>query len=233
MRSNKKLNVKFVWGVVAMLTVLALLIVGPLGCAKSKTAKGAAIGGAAGAAVGAVIGSQSDNTGKGAIIGGAAGAAIGGIIGHYMDKQAEELAKIEGAKTERIGDEIRVTWDSAILFDFDSSMLKVESQQNIRKMGEVFANYPDTDIVIAGHTDNVGSESYNQKLSERRAKAVYGYLVDIGIDAARLTTVGYGELRPISTNDTDAGRSANRRVEINIRANEELLKRAQEAESQG
>ncbi len=223
---------KLVWSP-AVLLFLASVVFGPSGCASSRTKKGAAIGGAAGAAIGAVIGSQSDNTGKGAIIGGAAGAVVGGVIGHYMDKQAEELAKIEGAKTERIGDQIKITWDSAILFDFDSSMLKVDSQTNIRKMGDVFIKYPDTDIIIAGHTDNVGPEEYNQSLSEKRSKAVRDYLVDMGIKAARLTTVGYGELRPIETNDTAEGRQLNRRVEVNIQANEALMKRAREAEEQG
>jgi len=205
------------------------------GCSSmSKTKQGAAIGAAAGAAVGAVIGNQSDNTGKGAIIGGAAGALAGGIIGHYMDKQAEELAKIPGAKTERVGDQIRVTFESAILFDFDSAMLKVSSQDQLKQMAEVFKKYPDTEIVISGHTDNRGSESYNQKLSERRAKAVRDFLVDQGIDPGRLTVVGYGELRPVASNDTEEGRRLNRRVELQIRANQALRERAaREAQGRG
>jgi outer membrane protein OmpA-like peptidoglycan-associated protein len=201
-----------------------------VGCSASRTKKGAAVGAAAGAAVGGLIGSQSDNTAQGAIIGGAAGAVVGGVVGHYMDKQAEELAKIEGAKTERVGDEIRITWDSAILFDFDSAMLKAASQENIQKMAVVFNDYPDTDIIIAGHTDSRGAEDYNLKLSERRAISVQKFLVDMGVISARLETVGYGELRPVVSNETDAGRQDNRRVEIQIRANEQLQARAAQAD---
>jgi len=210
----------------------ALALSSIMGCAASRTKKGAAIGGAAGAAIGGVIGNTQDHTAAGAVIGGVAGAAIGGVIGHYMDKQAEELAKIEGAKTERVGDEIKVTWDSAILFDFDSAMLRTESQDNIKKMGDVFVKYPDTDIVIAGHTDNKGTDEYNQKLSDRRASSVRGYLVDMGVSPSRLQSVGYGELRPAASNDDEPGRSLNRRVEIEIKANEELKARAAAEEGQ-
>lgn len=210
----------------ASLLILWLAFSSP-GCSSvSKTKQGAAIGAAAGAAIGAAIGKQSDNTGKGAIIGGAAGALAGGLIGHYMDKQAEELAKIEGAKTERVGDEIRVTFDSAILFDFDSSMLRVSSQEQLRQMAEVFKKYPETEIVVAGHTDSRGPEDYNQKLSERRAKAVRDFLVDQGVSSARLTVIGYGEIRPVASNETDEGRRLNRRVELEIRANQALRERA-------
>lgn len=219
--------------------VLAGIVIGAfafgsiMGCSASRTKKGAAIGGAAGAAIGGMVGHQHDKTAQGAVIGAAAGAVVGGVIGHYMDKQAEELAKIEGAKTERVGDEIKVTWDNAILFDFDSAMLKSESQDNIQKMGDVFVKYPDTDIIIAGHTDSKGSEDYNQKLSDRRAASVREYLVDIGVAPSRLQSIGYGELRPAATNGDEAGRSVNRRVEIEIKANEDLKARAAEEEKQG
>ncbi|MDH3217628.1 MAG: OmpA family protein, partial [Candidatus Krumholzibacteria bacterium] len=166
---------------VVLAVIVGVAASGLVGCSASRTKKGAAIGAAAGAAVGGLIGSKSDNTGKGAVIGGAAGAVVGGVIGHYMDKQAEELAKIEGAKTERVGDEIRVTWDSAILFDFDSAMLKMNSQTNISDMAGVFKDYPDTDIIVAGHTDSKGAEDYNQKLSERRAISVRNYLIEMGV----------------------------------------------------
>lgn len=203
-----------------------------MGCSASRTKKGAGIGGAAGAVIGGVIGNTQDHTAAGAVIGGVAGAAIGGVIGHYMDKQAEELAKIEGAKTERVGDEIKVTWDNAILFDFDSAMLKSASQDNIKKMGEVFVKYPDTDIIIAGHTDNTGTDEYNQKLSDRRASSVRSYLVDMGVSPSRLQSFGYGELRPTASNADEAGRSLNRRVEVEIKPNEELKARAAAEENQ-
>jgi outer membrane protein OmpA-like peptidoglycan-associated protein len=185
--------------VAALVGAIALSSI--MGCAASRTKKGAGIGGAAGAVIGGVIGNTQGHTATGAVIGGVAGAAVGGVIGHYMDKQAEELAKIEGAKTERVGDEIKVTWDSAILFDFDSAMLRTESQDNIKKMGDVFVKYPDTDIIIAGHTDNKGTEDYNQKLSDRRASSVRAYLVDMGVSPSRLQSFGYGELRPAASND--------------------------------
>ena len=156
----------------------------------------------------------------------AADTVITDVIGRYMDKQAEELARIEGSGTERVEDEIRVTWDSAIIFDFDSAMLKVDFQKNVNEMAEVFARYPDTDIIIAGHTDSEGSEPYNQKLSERRAISLRNYLVDKGVAPSRLTAVGYGGLRPVSSNDSEENRRMNRRVEIQIRANKELSARA-------
>jgi len=211
--------------------VLALSLGGLVGC--TATQKGAAIGAAAGAAVGAAVGNQSGNTKEGAAIGAAAGAVTGGLIGHYMDKQAEDLAAIPGAKTERVGDEIRVTWESAILFDFDSAMLKLDSQSNLKQMAEVLNKYPDTDLVIAGHTDDKGADEYNQKLSERRAMSVRQYLVDAGVAPTRLSTVGYGESRPVAANDSELGRSENRRVEIEIRANEDLRAKAESQGAQG
>lgn len=222
------------FGVAVIGLAIGVLCLGSiLGCSASRRTKGAVIGGAAGAAIGGMAGKQHDKTTQGAVIDAAAGAAIGGVIGHYMDKQAEELAKIEGAQTARVGDEIKVTWDSAILFDFDSAMLKLESQEKTRQMAGVFVKYPDTDIVIAGHTDTEGSDEYNQKLSERRAFSVRIYLVEMGVPPSRLRTEGYGELRPVATNDTEEGRRLNHRVEIEIRANQELKMRAAESKKQG
>lgn len=219
--------------VISLFLSSLLIIAGLSGCSgMSKTKKGTAIGGAAGAVVGAAIGSKSDSPGKGAVIGGAAGAVVGGVIGHYMDKQAEELAVIEGATTERVGDEIRVTFENAILFDFDSSVLKSSSETQLSQMAEVFAKYPDTNIIIAGHTDSKGSEEYNQKLSERRANAVQGFLLGKSISQSRVTTYGYGESSPVASNDSDDGRRLNRRVQIEIRANEKLKAQAAK-ESQG
>ncbi len=213
-----------------VLVALLVVAVGSLslhGCS-SKTKTGAGIGAAAGAAVGAIIGNQSDNKGKGAAIGAATGAVVGGFIGRYMDEQAEELAEIEGAEAERVGDGIRVTWDSAILFDFDQSALRTMSKDNIEKMGDVFTKYPDTEIVVAGHTDSQGSETYNQSLSENRAKSVAEYLVTKGVTGSRITTMGYGESQPVANNDSADGRQQNRRVEIIIRPNAELRARAAE-----
>lgn len=155
------------------------------------------------------------------------GAPIGGLIGRYMDEQAGDLEKIEGAAARRVGDGIKITWDSAILFDFDSAMLSTASHGLLREMADVLSRYPDTDIVIAGHTDSAGSEEHNRKLSERRALAVGMYLVDLGVAPSRLRTEGHGALRPAAAEDTEEGRRRNRRVEIDIRANEELKARAE------
>jgi outer membrane protein OmpA-like peptidoglycan-associated protein len=192
------------------------------GCAgKSKTTKGAVIGGVAGAGVGAAAGGA-----KGAAISAAAGAAVGGIIGHYMDQQEEELKTVEGATVEREGDMLRVTFESAILFDVDKADLKSSARDNLTKVSGVLNEYPDTDLVIEGHTDSQGSDAYNQTLSERRADSVKAFLMDQGVSQNRLRTKGYGELAPIASNDTPEGRSQNRRVEVKITPNEELKERA-------
>ncbi len=199
----------------------------------SNTGKGAAGGAAGGAAVGAGVGALAGNTAKGAILGAVIGGAAGTAIGAYMDKQARELdEELEGATVERVGEGIRVTFDSGILFGFDSYQLTPKAQENIREMAQTLKKYEDTNILIEGHTDDVGKESYNQQLSERRAKAVADYAKSIGVSASRITTRGYGEDQPVSENTTEAGRSANRRVEVAIFANEDLQKRAKDGRVQ-
>lgn len=210
--------------------ILALALAAALaltaGCANmSRTQKGAVAGGAAGAAAGAAL---SDDDTKGAAIGGVAGAVIGGLIGNYLDAQAEEMERIEGAEVERIGEELRVTFDSAILFDLDSASLKEESMRRLDQMADVLSRYPDTDILVMGHTDSSGSEEYNQGLSERRAASVSGYLQNHGVAAERIRARGYGESVPVADNATAAGRAQNRRVEVSIEVNEEFKARAAE-----
>lgn len=197
----------------------------------SRTAKGAAGGAAGGAAVGAGVGALAGNTVRGAIIGAAVGGAAGTAIGAYMDKQARELdEELEGATVERVGEGIRVTFDSGILFGFDSYELTPEAKENIRNMSETLQKYPDTNILIEGHTDNVGKENYNQRLSERRASAVSDYAAGLGVDRSRIQTTGYGEEQPVADNDTEANRSENRRVEVAIFANEDLVEKAESGE---
>lgn len=211
-----------------LIPVLALIAAVALtaGCASmSRTQKGAVAGGAAGAAVGAAL---SDDDTKGAAIGGVAGAVLGGLIGNYLDAQAEEMERIEGAEVERVGEELRVTFDSAILFDLDSASLKDESMQRLDQMASVLTRYPDTDIMVLGHTDSSGSEAYNQGLSERRAGSVSGYLQQHGVDAGRIRARGFGETVPVADNGTAAGRAQNRRVEVSIQVNEEFKARAGE-----
>src|SRR6476619_8424190 len=205
----------------ALILVVAVLFAA--GCSSSdpnKRAKeGAGIGAAAGAVAGAVIGNQSGNNRTGAVAGAAAGAAIGAAIGHRMDKQQQELQQIPGVEVTRPSEgEIAVNLTNDILFDFNSSSLRGESQQTLRDLASNFRNYPDEQVTVEGHTDSVGTPSYNQTLSEQRASAVSGYLIDQGVPSSRITSIGYGETRPKASNDTPEGRQLNRRVEIHIRA---------------
>jgi outer membrane protein OmpA-like peptidoglycan-associated protein len=203
-------------------TIAAGTLTGCTGSAK----KGAVVGGAVGAATGAIIGHQSGRTGTGAAAGAVVGAAAGAVIGDYMARQKQELEQVPGAEVVQEGDELRVKFQDAILFDIDSSEIKPTAKENLQKMAAVLVKYPDTDLVVAGHTDNTGSDAHNQKLSERRAYAVKDYLVTYGVAPARLQARGFGEARPVADNDTVAGRTQNRRVEVEIAANEALRARA-------
>lgn len=189
----------------------------------SRQEKGAIIGVGTGAAAGAVIGHKSGNTAVGAIIGAAVGGTVGTLIGVYMDKQARELEKkVENAKVERIGEGIKITFDSGLLFAFDSYQLTNETRKNLDKMAEVFKDYDETDILVEGHTDSIGSDAYNMTLSRQRAEAVSNYLRQKDVAKKRFNTVGYGENQPIADNATDKGQHLNRRVEVVITANEKL-----------
>ncbi|KIO78364.1 membrane protein [Pedobacter lusitanus] len=196
----------------------------------TKTQKGAGIGAAAGGVLGAIIGKKAGNTAIGAIIGGAIGGTAGGFIGKRMDKQAAEIQNaIPNAEVVREGEGIIVKFDSGILFDFDSANLKAQAKENVKSLSGSLEKYPDTEIKVIGHTDSRGTETYNMSLSERRAAAVKAYAVSQGVPSSRLTTVGKGFSEPIADNATDAGRAANRRVEIVIVANDQLKKQAQQA----
>jgi len=203
------------------------------GCASwNKTQKGAVVGTAAGGAMGAVIGKASGNTALGAIIGAAVGGAAGAVIGNQMDKQAEEIEKtVPDAKVERVGEGIVVEFNSNVLFGFDQSNLTGDAKTNLDKLVTVLNKYPDTNIEVQGHTDSKGSKSYNQSLSERRANEVSGYLSGKSITANRLTIKGFGETAPKYENDTDAGRTQNRRVEFLITANEKMIAEAEKEAS--
>ncbi len=209
--------------------VLLLFLLG--GCASNttheNTKKGAGIGALTGAVAGAVIGYQNDHSGgalRGALIGGAAGGAVGAGVGAYMDKQQTEFEQQlqkereqHQIEIERQQNEIlRLTMDSEVSFDFNSAKLKPSFYSPLDKIADVLTRYPKTQIVVAGHTDSVGSEKYNLDLSNRRAIAVADYLVKKGVAAPRLGTEGRGELEPIATNDSAEGRAKNRRVEIYV-----------------
>jgi len=217
-----------------------LLVVGLLsfllvfsGCkSMSNALKGGAIGTIAGAAVGAGVGKLLGNTAVGAIAGAAVGGTTGALIGRKMDKQAAELESQLGknAEVERIGEGIKVTFESGILFQTGKAELNVSSKTALTKFAQTLVEYPDTDVMIYGHTDNTGSDAINQPLSENRAAAVKAYLTSQGVDSKRIATKGLGSTVPAATNDTEVGRTQNRRVEIAITANEVMLKKAQAGE---
>lgn len=191
------------------------------GCALSKTEKGAVIGAVAGAGAGAAIGANNGSTVRGAIAGAIVGGAAGAIIGNQMDKQARELQQnVPGARVERVGEGIAVTFESGLLFDFDSDRVRAQAATNLRNLASSLGKYPNTDVLIVGHTDATGADEYNQGLSERRASAAATYLSQEGVPRARVRAVGRGETEPIAANDSEAGRAKNRRVEIAIVANE-------------
>jgi outer membrane protein OmpA-like peptidoglycan-associated protein len=199
--------------------MLALLLAG---CARlSNTEKGAAVGAGAGAVVGGAIGKATGNTARGAILGAIVGGTAGAIIGQRMDRQAAEMQQeLPDAQIERVGEGILVTFNSGILFDVNSSTLRPEARENLRRLAESLKKYPETEVLIVGHTDSTGPEEYNQRLSERRAEAAAAFLMEQGIRPSRIRTLGKGESEPVASNDTPEGRQLNRRVEIAIFASE-------------
>ena len=212
--------------------ILSFLTV-TMGCAEwSRTQKGAAIGAGAGGAVGGLIGYATGSTVAGILIGAAVGGVAGGFIGNYMDKQAAEIERdIEGAKVERVGEGIKITFSSGILFDVNESDLKDQYRAELTQLATILNKYEDTNILLAGHTDSTGSDDYNLELSKRRAQSVANYLASQNVDRARFATEGYGKSDPIASNDTPEGRAENRRVEVAIWANEKLKKVAKEKTS--
>jgi outer membrane protein OmpA-like peptidoglycan-associated protein len=211
----------------ALPTLLALLLGATGGCSSmSKEQEGAIIGAAAGAAGGAVVGNATGSTARGAIIGAVVGGAAGAIIGHHMDQQAKELEqKIPGAIVQRVGEGIQITFPSGLLFDFNSDVVRGEARHNLSTLADNLEKYDETNLLIVGHTDAVGSDSYNMDLSDRRAESAARYLRDHGVGRP-IQVVGRGEREPVASNDTDAGRSHNRRVEVAIYASSEMVDRA-------
>jgi outer membrane protein OmpA-like peptidoglycan-associated protein len=190
----------------------------------NKTEKGVVIGAAAGGVIGAIVGNKSNNTAIGAILGATVGGAVGAVIGNKMDKQAKKMEADLGktATVERVGEGIKLTFNSQLLFDYGKTDLKESNKADLQKFSETLKQYTDTDLLIVGHTDNVGSDAFNQTLSEKRASAVSNYLASLGIPYSRLRIEGKGELQPITSNDTEDSRTQNRRVEIAISANEKM-----------
>jgi outer membrane protein OmpA-like peptidoglycan-associated protein len=200
----------------AVLVTACASYTSPYTTRRDNTAKGAGIGAAAGA-VGAIL--LGEREADEILAGAAIGAAVGAGTGAYMDRQEERFARIPGTSVERVSkDVLLVHFDSNVLFDVDSASVQPAGQGALEEAAGVLHEFPKTAVVIQGHTDSTGSEEHNLSLSQRRADAARGYFVGRGLDPARLSALGYGESYPVSTNDTDAGRQQNRRVDILLKA---------------
>lgn len=208
-----------------------LVIIGS-GCKSlTKSQKGVIIGAGAGGAVGAGVGKAAGNTALGAIIGAAVGGVAGGIIGRKMDKQAEEISQIPGAEVKRVGEGINVTFEEGVLFGYDRSDLGADASKKLSDLSDILKKYPDTYVLVEGHTDSKGAEDYNMNLSQRRANAVASFLRTKEIADSRIKTAAYGESQPKFPNDSDANMAKNRRVEFAIYANEKMKEDAKKEAS--
>jgi len=199
----------------------------------NHTQRGAATGAAAGAIIGGILGNnvKGGNTATGAIAGAVIGGVAGGLIGNKMDKQAEKIeTTLPGAEVIRTAEGIQVILDenSDVKFEYNKSDLTAASKTNLDKLIGIFQEYPDTDLLVLGHTDSIGSAAFNQTLSEKRSGSVVSYLASKGIPSSRLTSKGMGKSDPIASNDTPEGRAKNRRVEFVITANEKMVEEAQQ-----
>lgn len=221
----------------ALLTLALTLVISLGSCEATRNAnnkqKGAVIGAASGAILGAIIGNNVGEGGNGelgAVIGGVVGGGAGVLIGAQMDKQAKKIEQeIPGAQVERVDDGIVVTFDenSGVYFDTAKYNINSASQATLDKLANVLREYPETNVLVVGHTDSVGAEEMNMTLSKNRAQAVTNYLVqNKGLSAGRFTTNWYGETAPVADNSTAAGRAKNRRVNLAILPNEQMKQKA-------
>ncbi len=219
------------------IVLLFLCVPMVFGCGLTSTGSGALIGSGAGAAIGAGIGYLIGKDGQGAAIGAAIGTAIGGgagaAIGKKMDKKAEELAALENATIENVQDVnglpgLKVTFDSGILFATNSANLSADAKAELKEFATKMGDMSETNLTIYGHTDNTGTLEVNERLSKQRAESVLKYLKGCGVDTSRMTAEGLAYNFPVADNDTAEGRQQNRRVEIYITANEEMVKAANE-----
>ena len=234
---------KTVYKQIAMVGLALLTMVVFTNCEATRNAnnsqKGTVIGAAGGAILGAVLGNNIGKGGNGelgAVIGGVAGGAAGAIIGRRMDKQAQEIeTEIPGAQVERVDDGIVVTFDenSGVYFDTNKYNINAASQATLDKLTGVLREYPDTDVLVIGHTDSTGSDSYNMTLSKQRAQSVTNYFTSKGLGAGRFTTNWYGEQSPVADNSTAEGRAQNRRVNVVIVPNEKMVQDAENEANKG
>jgi len=207
--------------------ILAILIIN---CkSANNTQKGTGIGVAAGATAGALIGGGGKSSVFGALIGAAVGGGAGYLIGHHMDKQAKEIKQaVPDAQVERVGEGINMTFNSGLLFQVNSSALSEAAKTNLEKVAGVFTKYPETNLLIEGHTDDTGTPQYNMDLSKKRAYSVSDYLQSRGVAGSRMNVKWYGETQPKVPNTSDANRTQNRRVEVAITANEQMKQEAKD-----
>ncbi|HEY0150437.1 MAG TPA: OmpA family protein [Longimicrobium sp.] len=209
------------------LTVLACVstlgMTGVTGCASlNRTEQGAVIGAGTGGAIGAVIGKQTGSTARGAILGAVLGGAAGAVIGRQMDRQSQELEQsLPDAEVQRVGEGIAVTFASGILFPTNSTQILSAGQNNLAQLASSLQRYPETTVLIVGHTDARGTDQYNMQLSQNRSQSAANFLISRGIAASRIRTEGRGESEPVASNETDAGMQQNRRVEVAIFASEQ------------
>lgn len=216
----------------AVSSTIALSACASLSANKEKS--GVIVGAATGAAAGAVIGNNTGSTARGAIIGAILGGTAGGVIGHQMDQKAKEInATVAGATVTRVGEGLVVTFDSGLLFDFDSDKLKPDARTNLDNLAGNLSSFGDSKLLLVGHTDSVGTASYNLGLSERRALAVGTYLISKGVPSARVVVTGRGESEPVQPNATEDGRRANRRVEVAVTAGDKMKADAKAAAGKG
>ncbi|MCB4798431.1 OmpA family protein [Neotamlana laminarinivorans] len=219
--------------ILAIVTVIAFTNCKSVQNANNKQ-KGAVIGATGGAILGAIIGNNVGKGGNGelgAVIGGVVGGGAGVLIGNKMDKQAQQIEEeVPGAEVERVDDGIVVTFDenSGVYFATNKYNINAASEDNLNKLIGVFKEYPDTNILVVGHTDSQGAEEYNMTLSKNRAYAVTNYLSSHGISSSRLTTNWFGETQPMYDNATADGRAKNRRVNIAILPNEKMIEDAKQ-----
>lgn len=220
------------------IVVMLLLSVALVGCQaynnSNKTQRGAVIGVAGGALLGAILGNNLGDGGNselGAVVGAAVGGAAGAIIGNQMDKQAKKIEEeIPGAEVKRVDEGIIVTFDenSGVYFDTNKSDVNAASQETLNKLVKILAEYPETNVVIVGHTDSSGSNAYNMTLSEKRAKSVIQFFIGQGLASSRFTTQWFGEEKPEYDNSTPEGRAKNRRVNVVIVPNETMKEQAKQ-----
>lgn len=210
-------------------TLSALLLSSASCSSLGQTERGAIIGAASGAVVGGAVGRATGSTARGAIIGAAVGGAAGAYIASRMENTAETLRqRLPNATVEEVGEGILVTFEGGILFDFDSSRLRPGARDDLASFADALSDMPDANVLVAGHTDSVGSEEYNYDLSLRRAESAVDYLNSQGIPEEHLRMAGLGESEPVATNETEEGRQRNRRVELAVYASEEMQERARQ-----